>query len=40
MQSGRKDTLEERYSIKFYLKLEKNATETINDLNVRQFYFT
>ena len=28
MQSGRKDTLEERYAIKFCFKLEKNATET------------
>ena len=28
MQSGRKDTLEERYAIKFYFKLGKNATET------------
>ena len=28
MQSGRKDTLEERYTIKFYFKLGKNATET------------
>ena len=28
MQSGRDDTLEERYAIKFCFKLEKNATET------------
>ena len=28
MQSGREDTIEERYAIKFYLKLGKNATET------------
>ena len=29
MQSGREDTLEERYTIKFYFKFEKNdATET------------
>ena len=28
MQSGREDTLEERYAIKFYFKPEKNATET------------
>ena len=28
MQSGRQDTLEERYSIKFCFKLGKNATET------------
>ena len=29
MQSGREDTLEERYAIKFSFKLEKNdATET------------
>ena len=27
MQSGREDTLEERYAIKFCFKLEKNATE-------------
>ena len=27
MQSGRKDTLEERYAIKFCFKLGKNATE-------------
>ena len=27
MQSGREDTLEERYAIKFYFKLGKNATE-------------
>ena len=28
MQSGRGDTLEERYAIKFCFKLGKNATET------------
>ena len=28
MQSERKDTLEERYAIKFCFKLGKNATET------------
>ena len=28
MQSGREDTLEERYAIKFYFKLGKNAIET------------
>ena len=28
MQSGREDTLEERYTIKFCFRLEKNATET------------
>ena len=28
MQSGREDTLEERYAIKFYFKLGKNPTET------------
>ena len=28
MQSGRKDTLEERYAIKFCFKLGKNAAET------------
>ena len=28
MQSGRVDTLEERYAIRFYSKLGKNATET------------
>ena len=28
MQSGRDDTLEERYAIKFSFKLEKNASET------------
>ena len=27
MQSGREDTLEERYAIKFYFILGKNATE-------------
>ena len=28
MQSGREDTLEERYAIKFCFKLERNARET------------
>ena len=28
MQSGRQDTLEKRYAIKFCFKLRKNATET------------
>ena len=28
MQSGREDTLEERYAIRFYFKLGKKATET------------
>ena len=28
MQSGREDTLEERYTIKFYFKLGKDTTET------------
>ena len=28
MQSGREDTLEERYAIKFFFKLGKNATKT------------
>ena len=28
MQSGREDTLEERYAIKLCFKLRKNATET------------
>ena len=28
MQSGREDTLEERYAMKFCFKLGKNATET------------
>ena len=28
MQSGREDTLEERYAIKFCFKIRKNATET------------
>ena len=28
MQSGREDTLEEQYAIRFYFKLDKNATET------------
>ena len=28
MQSGREDTLEERYAIKFCFELRKNATET------------
>ena len=32
MQSGREDTLEERYAIKFCFKLGKNATETYGKL--------
>ena len=32
MQSGREDTLEERYAIKFCFKLGKNATETYGRL--------
>ena len=28
MQSGGEDTLEERYAIKFWFKVWKNATET------------
>ena len=32
MQSGREDTLEEQYAIKFYFKLRKNATETFGML--------
>ena len=28
MQSGREDTLEERFAIKFFFKFGKNATET------------
>ena len=33
MQSGRQDTLEERYEIKFCFKLGKNATETYGMLH-------
>ena len=33
MQSGREDTLEEQYAIKFYFKLGKNATETYGMLH-------
>ena len=33
MQSGREDTLEERYAIKFCLKLGKNAIETYGMLH-------
>ena len=33
MQSGRQDTLEERYAIKFCFKLGKNATETYGMLH-------
>ena len=32
MQSGSDDNLEERYTIKFYFKLGKNATETYGRL--------
>ena len=34
MRSGRKDTLEERYTIKFCFKLGKNATETYGMLQI------
>ena len=34
MQSGREDTLEERYAIKFCFKLGKNATETYGKLQI------
>ena len=34
MQSGREDTLEERYAIKFCFKLGKNATETYGMLRI------
>ena len=34
MQSGREDTLEERYAIKLCFKLEKNATETFGMLQI------
>ena len=34
MQSGREDTLEERYATKFCLKLGKNATETYGMLQI------
>ena len=34
MQSGREDTLEERYAIKFCLNLEKTATETYGMLQI------
>ena len=33
MQSGREDTLEERYAIKICFKLGKNATETYGMLH-------
>ena len=33
MQSGRGDTIEERYAIKFCFKLGKNATETYGMLH-------
>ena len=32
MQSGHEDTLEDRYAIKFYFKLGKNATEAYGRL--------
>ena len=32
VQSGREDTLEERYAIKFCFKLEKKSTETYGNL--------
>ena len=34
MQSGRQDTLEERYAIKVCFKLGKNATETYGMLQI------
>ena len=34
MQSGREETLEERYAIKFYFELWKNATETYGMLQI------
>ena len=34
MQSGREDTLEERYAIKLCFKLGKNATETYGILQI------
>ena len=34
MQSGREDTLEERYAIKLCFKLGKNATETYGMLQM------
>ena len=34
MQSGRQDTLEERYAIKLCFKLGKNATETYGNLQI------
>ena len=34
MQSGREDTLEERYAIKFCIKLGKNTTETYGMLQI------
>ena len=34
MQSGREDTLEERYAIKFCFKLRRNATETYGTLQI------
>ncbi len=35
MQSGREDTLEERYAIKFCFKLGKNATESYHEKKIR-----
>ncbi len=34
MKSGREDTLEERYAIKFCFKLGKNSTETYGMLHI------
>ena len=34
MQSGREDTIEERYAIKFCFKLGKNATKTYGMLRI------
>ena len=39
MLSGREDTLEERYAIKFCFKLAKNATETYEMLQNRAWVF-
>ena len=34
MQSGRENTLEEKYALKFYFELGKNATETYGILQI------
>ena len=36
MQSGREDTLEERYAIKFYFKLGKNRVSGISTRTMHQ----